>query len=107
MRSSPGGSGGNVAGEHSRSQSILIVGEAALVVVLLAGAGLLIRSYINVASVDTGFSPSTVTVNIGLDERYSQQQQRRAFFKKFIGKVAALPGVSAVGAVSYLPLSHS
>ncbi len=111
-RVSPGvilasGSSGNVAGSHSRSQSILIVGEAALVVVLLAGAGLLIRSYINVASVETGFSPATVTVNIGLDPRYSQPQQRRAFFKEFIGKVAALPGVSAAGAITNLPLSHS
>ena len=61
------GSSGNVAGVHGRSQSTLIVVEAALVVVLLACAGLLIRSYINVESVDTGFSPSTVTVNIGLD----------------------------------------
>ncbi len=101
------GSSGHVAGVHGRSQSTLIVVEAALVVVLLACAGLLIRSYINVESVDTGFSPSTVTVNIGLDPRYSQPQQRRAFFKNFIGKVAALPGVSAVGAVSYLPLSNS
>ncbi len=111
-RVSPGvvlaaGSNGNVAGVHGRSQSILIVVEAGLVVVLLACAGLLIRSYINVESVDTGFSPSTVTVNIGLDPRYSQAQQRRAFFKTFMGKIAALPGVSAVGAVSYLPLSNS
>jgi predicted permease len=111
-RVSPGvvlaaGNSGNVAGVHGRSQSILIVVEAALVVVLLACAGLLIRSYINVESVDTGFSPSTVTVNIGLDPRYSQPEQRRTFFKSFIGKVAALPGVSAVGAVSYLPLSNS
>jgi predicted permease len=111
-RVSPGvvlaaGSSGNVAGVHGRSQSTLIVVEAALVVVLLACAGLLIRSYTNVESVNTGFSPSTVTVNIGLDPRYSQPQQRRAFFKNFIGKVAALPGVSAVGAVSYLPLSNS
>jgi predicted permease len=111
-RVSPGvvlaaGSSGNVAGVHGRSQSTLIVVEAALVVVLLACAGLLIRSYINVESVDTGFSPSTVTVNIGLDPRYSQPQQRRALFRNFISKVAALPGVSAVGAVSYLPLSNS
>jgi putative ABC transport system permease protein len=75
--------------------------------VLLASAGLLIRSYINVASVETGFSPATVTVNIELDPRYSQPQQRRTFFKEFIGKVAALPGVSAAGAITNLPLSHS
>ena len=111
-RVSPGvvlaaGSSGNVAGAHSRSQSILIVLEASLVVVLLASAGLLIRSYINVASVETGFSPATVTVNIQLDPRYSQPQQRRTFFKEFIGKIAALPGVSAAGAITNLPLSHS
>ena len=48
------GRGGAVAGTHSRSQSALIVVEAALVVVLLAGAGLFIRSYLNVESVDHG-----------------------------------------------------
>ncbi len=102
-----GGSRSNVAGVHGRAQSILIVVEAGLVVVLLACAGLLIRSYIKVESVAMGFSQATVTTNIGLDPRYSQPQQRRAFFKNFIGKVAALPGVTAVGAVSYLPLSNS
>ena len=59
--------GGSAAPTHSRSQSTLIVVEAAVVVMLLACAGLLIRSYLNVESVDTGFSPSTVTMNIGLD----------------------------------------
>jgi predicted permease len=102
-----GGNSHTIAGTHSRSQSILIVGEAALVVVLLACAGLLIRSYIKVQSVATGFSRSTVTVNIGLDPRYSQPQQRSAFFRDFIGRLSALPGVSAVGAISYLPLSNS
>ena len=51
---------GQAAG-HSRVQSALIVMQTAMVVVLLAGAGLLIRSYINVVSVDTGFSRSAVT----------------------------------------------
>jgi putative ABC transport system permease protein len=46
-------------------------------------------------------------VNIGLDPRYSQPQQRSAFFRDFIGRLSALPGVSAVGAISYLPLSNS
>jgi predicted permease len=101
------GNSHGIAGTHSRTQSILIVGEAALVVVLLACAGLLIRSYINVQSVDTGFSRSTVTLNIVLDPRYSQPQQRRAFFKDFLGKISALPGVSAVGAISNLPLSNT
>jgi predicted permease len=98
--------GGGVAGKHSRSQSALIVVEAALVVVLLAGAGLFIRSYLNVESVATGFSPSTVTMNVGLDERYGTPQQQGAFFRNLIGKLGALPGIDAVGAVNYLPLSH-
>jgi predicted permease len=100
------GGGGAVAGKHSRSQSALIVVEAALVVVLLAGAGLFIRSYLNVESVATGFSPSTVTMNVGLDERYSTPQQQGAFFRNLIGKLGALPGIDAVGAVDYLPLTH-
>ena len=91
---------------HSRTQSALIVAEAALVVVLLAGAGLFIRSYLNVESVTTGFSPSTITMNVGLDERYATPQQQGAFFRKLIGKIGALPGIDAVGAVNYLPLSH-
>jgi predicted permease len=97
----------SVAGSHTRTQSTLIVVESALVVVLLASAGLLIRSYINVESVDTGFSSSTVSMNIGLDARYNQPQQRIAFFRSLLAKLRAVPGVQAVGAVNNLPLSNS
>ncbi len=102
---SGGGGMGTVA--HSRSQSVLIVVEAALVVVLLAGAGLFIRSYLNVESITTGFSPATVTMNVSLDERYGTPQQQGAFFRNLIGKIGTLPGVDAVGAINYLPLTHS
>jgi len=97
----------SVAGAHTRVQSTLIVVESALVVVLLAGAGLLIRSYINVESVDTGFSPATVSMNIGLDTRYGEPQQRIAFFRGLFARFQALPGVQAVGAINDLPLSNS
>ena len=100
------GGGGAVAGTHSRSQSALIVAEAALVVVLLAGAGLFIRSYLNVESVATGFSPSTVTMNVGLDERYGTPQQQGAFFRNLIGKLGALPGYRR-GRSGQLPASQS
>ena len=101
------GDGRSAGNAHSRLQSILIVVESALVVVLLAGAGLFIQSYINVASVDSGFSASTVTMNISLDGRYDQAPQRIAFFNRLITKLHALPGVQAVGAVNDLPLSHA
>jgi predicted permease len=100
----PGGVGTRA---HSHSQSVLMVVEAALVVVLLAGAGLFIRSYLKVESVATGFSPSTVTMNVALDERYGTPEQQGAFFRNLISKISALPGIDAVGAVNYLPLTHS
>lgn len=99
--------GRSVAGLHSRTQSILIVAESALVVVLLSGAGLLIRSYINVVSVDTGFSASTVTMNIEFNSRYTQSAERSAFFQSLLSRLEALPGVQAAGAVTQLPLSNS
>ena len=99
--------GRNVVAAHTRLQGTLIVVESALVVVLLAGAGLFLRSYFNLESVDTGFSPSTVTMNIGLDARYGQPQQRIAFFRDLFARFQALPGVQAVGAINDLPLSKS
>lgn len=101
-----GGSRETSAG-HSRMQSTLMVAESALVVVLLAGAGLLLRSYINVLTVPTGFSQSTVTLSVSLDGRYSQPQIRAEFFNHLIDRIAALPGVQAVGAINSLPLSNS
>jgi predicted permease len=97
--------GGSSAGQ-SRLQSALIVAQTAMVVVLLAGAGLLIRSYINVESVDTGFTRSAVTFHLSLDQRYPAQKQG-AFYKELMTKLEALPGVKAAGGISNLPLSNS
>lgn len=97
---------GSSAG-HSPSQSLLIVAQTAMVVVLLAGAGLLIRSYVNVESVDTGFTRSAMTFHVSLDQRYSKREQHVAFYKELIAKLSALPGVQAAGSVNYLPLTGS
>lgn len=97
---------GSSAG-HSRLQSALIVAQTAMVVVLLAGAGLLIRSYINVESVDTGFTRSAVTFHVSLDQRYSKPERHVAFYKDLMAKLEALPGVQAAGSVNYLPLTNS
>jgi predicted permease len=94
-------------GGHSRIQGSLIVAQAAMVVVLLAAAGLLIRSYINVMSVDTGFSPSAVTMSVWLDNRYNQPEKSNRLYADLLAKLDALPGVSAAGAVNYLPLTNS
>ena len=98
-----GGNRGSV-GSRNRLRSGVIVAEVALVVILLAGAGVLLRSYEKVASVHTGFSQSTVSMNLKLDARYSQPQQGRAFFQNLLDRLTAIPGVKAVGAVDELPL---
>lgn len=94
-------------GGHSRWQRGLIVIQTAMVVVLLAGAGLLIRSYINVESVDPGFTRSAVTFHVSLDQRYSKPEQRVSFLKELMTKLEALPGAQAAGSVSDLPLTDS
>jgi putative ABC transport system permease protein len=101
-----GASRGFVAA-RSRGRSLLIVGEVALVLVLLAGAGLLLRSYNKVANVRPGFASSTVTFNVALDARYSKPEQRRAYFHRLLDSIGAIPGVHATGAITILPLSHA
>ena len=96
----------SVAGAHTRVQSVLIIVESALVVVLLSSAGLLIRSYINVESVDTGFSQSTLTTSVQLDSHYSPQKSA-GFYRNFYSRLSAIPGVIAVGGINDLPLSNS
>ncbi len=92
---------------HTHTQSALIVMQTAILVVLLAAAGLLIRSYINVVRIDTGFAQAAVTFHLALDNRYKPGPPQIAFFKDFISRLGALPGVQAVGAVNDLPLSDS
>jgi predicted permease len=101
-----GGNRGSV-GTRNRLRSILIIGELGLVVILLAGAGLLLRSYINVESVKTGFSSSTVSMNIQLDAEYGSREQRLAFFRTLLDKIHSIQGVESAGVIDRLPLSNS
>ena len=101
-----GGTRGVVAA-RDRGRNLLIVGEIALVVVLLAAAGLLVRSYVKVTSVQTGFSSSTVTCDIALDSRYAGRGQGGAFFRRLLDRIALVPGIEATGAVTILPFSNS
>ncbi len=95
-----------VAGSSNRLRHALIIFEVALSVVLLAGAGLLIRSYLQLEQVNPGFSPSTLTFTLPLDERYGGFQQQAAFYKRFLAKLKALPGVESAGAANRTPLDN-
>lgn len=99
--------GGNkgIVGPSKRWRQALIVAEVTLAMVLLSGSGLLVRSYVNLQNVSTGFSDSALTMHIALDARYGKPAQRQAFFRSVLDKLGGLPGVNAIGATDALPLS--
>jgi predicted permease len=85
----------------------LAVAEISLALVLLVGAGLLVKSFYRVLSIDPGFAPEHVlTMNLRLtDMLYPQPQQKAAFFSEALRRVEALPGVKSAAVADSLPLS--
>ncbi|HLY60147.1 MAG TPA: ABC transporter permease [Terriglobia bacterium] len=85
----------------------LAVAELSLALILLIGAGLLIKSFYRVLSIDPGFSTDHIlTMNLSLtDSRYPQVNQKRAFYLDVLRRVEALPGVRSAAFVDSLPLS--
>jgi putative ABC transport system permease protein len=100
-----GGRGG--AGTKGRVRSALVITEMALALVLLAGAGLLVRSIANLYRVNPGFDPNNIlSFRIELSPRaFSQATAIRAFYRDFPARTRNLPGVKAVGAASVAPLN--
>jgi putative ABC transport system permease protein len=94
-----------VLGDRRRVRHGLAVAQIALLVVLLTGTGLLVRSYARVLSVPTGFSAATVTANVQMSSQYGNAHKRRAFFGSLIDRLKSNPSVQAVGVVNALPLS--
>jgi putative ABC transport system permease protein len=102
--SSRGSTGGR--GQH-RFRSVLVVTEVVLSLVLLIGAGLLIRSFVAMRNVDPGFKAEGVLVNSQLvlpPQKYAEGNRGVAFFKELFERVRALPGVESVGGITALPL---
>ena len=92
-----------------RLRRVLVAAEVALSLLLLVGAGLLIKSFMRLQGVDAGFDPSGVlTMRIVVPAaRYSQPDQVRSFYREVLRRVSALPGVTKVGASNGIPLSGS
>ena len=94
------------AGGSRRLRSALVVSEIALAVVLLASAGLLIRSFIRLQQVDRGFETDnllTMVVRVP-DARYREDAQFVNFFSQVLERTRNLPSVRSAGMVNYLPL---
>jgi putative ABC transport system permease protein len=103
----PGQRAGTMTPEARMAASSLVVAEIALAVVLLAGAGLTLRSFANLLAVDPGFRPDGVlTVQLVLpDGRYEADDARRGFYARAFADIDALPDVESVGAAMVTPLT--
>ncbi len=102
--------GGRTGEGHRRTSagSLLLIGEVALSLMLLIGAGLLIRSFIRLQEVRPGFNPDHVLMaNISIPGAKYTEAQRPEFFRQLVERLSALPGVQAVGGGVNLPLYAS
>ena len=101
-----GGRTGSEGRLSQRLRRVFVAAEAALAVLLLAGSGLLLRSFVKLLAVDPGFrSEGVLTLQVSLpDAKYGKPEQQTAFFHELLSRVQQLPGVQAAGAVSLLPL---
>lgn len=96
------------SGSH-RLRGLLVVSEIALSLVLLIGAGLMVRSFLALLNTSPGFnSDSLLTMNLNLPfAKYKEEPQRAAFYSDLVQRVKTLPGVQSAAVVNYIPLGGS
>ena len=101
-----GGKASAVGMRSNRTHSVLVVSEMALALVLLIGAGLFVQSFRRLQVVDPGFDPTnTLTMRLFLPEsKYGEPGRAAAFLDQVLERVAGLPGVTAAGTTTHLPL---
>jgi len=99
------GAMGSSAGKRTRS--VLVAVEVALSLVLLIGAGLMIKSFARLQQMNLGFNPEKVlAVTLTLsNSRYPEERQQAAFFQETLNRLQSLPGVQSAGATTALPLT--
>jgi putative ABC transport system permease protein len=98
-----------VGGARQRLRGLLVVAEVALAVVLVIGAGLMIRSLSALAQIDLGFNPERVlTMQLSLPAaRYDTPEKVVSFYRQLIERVRSVPGAQSAGVVRSLPLASS
>jgi putative ABC transport system permease protein len=103
------GNRGAVGPESHRLRALLVIAQVALSMLLLTGAGLLIKSFANLRATRPGFDPSHALV-AGLilpKAKYPDPEKHRQFFEQVLPKLATLPGVEAAGAAFPMPFSNN
>ncbi|HEV2915213.1 MAG TPA: ABC transporter permease, partial [Pyrinomonadaceae bacterium] len=102
------GSRGSTEGlARNRMRGLLVISEIALSLVLLVGAGLLIKSFMRLRAVDPGFnSRNVLTTTLSVSKvKYPEVEQQKQVFRESLQRLGELPGVDSVGLVNPLPLS--
>jgi len=101
-----GGRGFSDGGHRNRFRSALVVAEVAVAVMLMTGAGLLIKSFARLMSVNPGFESSSLTTfPVSLPKiRYGTPELQSQFYRQLLEQIRLLPGVQSVGLGSSLPL---
>ncbi len=104
-----GGGSSTGSGGRNRLRGLLVVSEVAVALLLMIGASLMMRSFLRLQDVNPGFNPAAVlTASIDLPgTKYPRPEQQMAFYQQLEERLQALPGVTAVGVSSVLPLSGS
>jgi predicted permease len=101
------GGRGTAGGRRARwLSSTMVVVELALTIVLLVGAGLMIRSFLKMYTLDLGMdirNLMTMRIQIQTDTKYKTPEERRAFYDSLVTKLAAIPGVEAASLTSSVP----
>jgi len=89
----------------SRSLDALVVVQVALTMMLLAGAGLLTRSFVRLTRLDPGFEPTHVVVGqLRLPETFTSPAQRVAYVQRLLGELRAVPGAASVAVATGMPM---
>lgn len=102
-------SSGGLNLKHDKLRGTLVIAELAVSLTLLAGAGLLIRSFVRLVNVPPGFNPEhVVSMRLSVEgPKYKEEAQRIQFYENLSERVRNLPGITGQGAVSALPLTPS
>jgi predicted permease len=101
-----GGRGATAGARKSRLRGLLVVSQVAVTLVLLVGAGLMIRTLGALRAIDPGFDPAgVVTMTVSMAGSPVAAPERRAgFYREVVERVGALPGVTSASAINHLPL---
>jgi predicted permease len=92
--------------KHHRFRNVLVASELALALVLLAGAGLLVRSYARLTRVDLGFNfHNVLTARMDLSKRYTTPERQEAFVRQLLEQLQTSPGVESAAICNSLPLA--